>query len=287
MKVIMVPASNRPESKTALQTSFDLAARLNANIVAYHLRPHRSMDMEYKPIGLPLFGSANHRWLDELDTKSSKSAAHQAKKVFTQVAQQSGFKITRGAGTIAGGSAQWHEKVGSPDRLMEILGPVADLSVVSRPPAGGRVGRIFLLAALMHTGRPILVLPHKMRKAPGKRVTIAWNQSPEVCRIVSSCMSIIQAADEVNIVACGRQDRLGPKASQLKSYLKNWGVKAKVLTTKGKNEEAELMQAYRETKSDLMMMGAYSRARLREVVFGGMTEYMLWHASIPVVIQHA
>jgi nucleotide-binding universal stress UspA family protein len=47
------------------------------------------------------------------------------------------------------------------------------------------------------------------------------------------------------------------------------------------------MNTYRETKSDLLMMGAYSRSRFREVVFGGMTEFMLWRARIPVIIQHS
>ena len=169
---------------------------------------------------------------------------------------------------------------------MAILGPVADLSVVSRPTPGGNVGRMFLLAALMNTGRPILVVPPRLAKAPGKRITIAWNQSPEVCRVVSSCMPLIQQAEEVTIVACGRQDQLGPKASHLKGYLKNWGVSAKVLKTPGKDEEKELLGAYRSTKSDLLMMGAYSRSRLRERVFGGMTEFMLWRAKIPVIIQH-
>ena len=49
----------------------------------------------------------------------------------------------------------------------------------------------------------------------------------------------------------------------------------------------ELMAAYRDSKSDLLLMGAYSRTRLREIVFGGMTEYMLWKAKIPLIIQHA
>ena len=33
-------------------------------------------------------------------------------------------------------------------------------------------------------------------------------------------------------------------------------------------------------------MGAYDRSRLRELVFGGMTERMLWHSNIPVIMQH-
>ena len=100
-------------------------------------------------------------------------------------------------------------------------------------------------------------------------------------------MSLVQSADQVTIISCGLQDRLGPKASQFKSYLRAWGVDARVVTTRGKDEESEMMSVYRETKSDLLLMGAYSRSRFREVVFGGMTEFMLWRAKVPLIIQHA
>ena len=105
-------------------------------------------------------------------------------------------------------------------------------------------------------------------------------------RVVSACMPILQTAEQVTIITCGPENRLGPKASQLKNYLRNWGVNAKTVVSRGRNEQAELMAAYNDSKSDLMLMGAYSRSRLREVVFGGMTEYMLVNARIPVIMQH-
>ncbi|MBT5558364.1 MAG: universal stress protein, partial [Proteobacteria bacterium] len=37
---------------------------------------------------------------------------------------------------------------------------------------------------------------------------------------------------------------------------------------------------------DLMVMGAYSHSRLRETMFGGVTEYMLNRANIPVLMLH-
>jgi len=287
MKVILVPVSNRPESNTALRVASNLAVRLDGNIVACHLRPHRDLDKDYRPGGLPLFGSANRKWLDELSAKSTQSAAHAAKKSFEDIVEQAGLSIVKKPRLGGGKTAIWQEKVGSPDRLMEILGPVSDMTVVSRPAAKSAVGRMFLLAALMHTGRPLLVLPQKQTKPVGKRIVIAWNQSPEVSRTVSMVMPMMQQADEVTIVSCGLQDRLGPKASQLKTYLRSWGVSANIVTTPGRDEEAEMMAVYRDTNSDLLVMGAYSRSRLRELVFGGMTEYMLWRAKIPLIIQHA
>jgi len=287
MKVIMVPVSNRPESRVALEVSAALALRLEANIVACHLRPHRDVNKDYKPVGLPLFGSANRDWLNELDAKSTKSATHQAHKVFLEVADEAGLTVVSKPRRKSVATAIWQEKVGSPERVMAITGPLADLTVVTRPSSRGRVARMFMLAALMHAGRPVLVLPPKIAKMPGKRIAIGWNQSAEIARVVSACMPLVQAAEQVTIVACGPEGRPGPKASQFKSYLKYWGVDAKVVVTRGRDEQSELMSVYRDSKSDLLLMGAYSRSRFREVVFGGMTEFMLSRARIPVIMQHA
>ncbi len=41
------------------------------------------------------------------------------------------------------------------------------------------------------------------------------------------------------------------------------------------------------TESDMLVMGGYSRSRLRQRVFGGFTEYMLSEADIPVFMLHA
>lgn len=286
MKVIMIPVANRPESVTALKVASDLAVRLDGNIMGCHLRPHRDEDKGYKPRGLPLFGSANPDWLDELNTKSTKSAAHAASQSFEKVVTEAGLKLVNKPRLGQSLTATWQERVGSPDRLMAILGPVADISVISRPAPKGNVGRMFLLAALMHTGRPVLLLPQKQAKPVGRRIAIAWNQSAEVSRIVSAMMPMLQQAEAVTILVSGSEGRVGPRSSQLQAYLRCYNVDAKVLTTPGKDEQAELMDSYGNSESDLMLMGAYSRSRFRELVFGGMTEHMLWKANIPLVIQH-
>jgi nucleotide-binding universal stress UspA family protein len=287
MRVLMVPTSNRPESRTALTVASDLALSLDANIAGCHLRPHRDLNKDYKPKGLPLFGSANHEWLEELSKKSSTSAARQAEKMFTEIVTDAGIEVARKPNSSGTGSlAIWQEKVGSPDKLMSVMGPVADLTILSRPTANGHVARLFVLAALMHTSRPILLLPPKQSRAPGKRIAIAWNQSAEVSRVVSACMPMLKAAEQVTIISCGTHSQIGPKAGQLKTYLQHYGVKASVQTTPGRKEENELLGVYRDSKSDLLLMGAYSRSRFREIIFGGMTQYMLWKAKIPVIMQH-
>ena len=287
MKVIMTPVANRPESKSALRAAADIATRLNANIVGCNLRPHRDLDGDYKPAGLSLFGSNNRRWLDKLNSTSTRSAAQQAQKVFSEIVTEFGLTLVKKPPLDASLTALWLEKVGSPDRLMAIMGPVADLTVVSRPSAKGYVARLFMLAALLHSGRPVLVLPPRQVKAVGRRIAIGWNQSAEISRAIEASMPILQAAEQVTIISCGPERRLGPKSSQMKTYLRYWGIKANIIRTRGSDEESELMSAYHDSSSDLLLMGAYSRSKLREVVFGGMTEYMLSRANIPVIMQHS
>ncbi len=286
MKVLLVPVANRPESRVAVDVAMRMAANMTANVIGAHLRPHRDEGKGYKLKGVPLFGSADEDALRELRKKGSSQALRETKAMFAAVAAERGFTAARGPRAGKHGLAIWQELVGSPDLLMQIAGPVADLTVVSRPASGGRLARMFVLAALLHTGRPVLVLPQNQQALPGRRIAIAWNQSAEASRTIAACMPMLAAAEQVTVISCGAEDRRGPKTQQLINYLKHWDIKAEALRTPGRNEEQELSKAYRESKSDLLLMGAYSRSRLREVVLGGMTEKMLWGSNLPVIMQH-
>ena len=286
MKVILVPVADRPESKVATEIAFGLADRLQASVVGAHLRPHRDDIEKLQSKGLPLFGSADENALRELTRKGSPKSLRATKAMFAGCAEEAGFTAAKGPRKGADRLAVWRELVGSPDRLMEIAGPLADLTIVSRPTAKARLAKSFVLAALMRSARPVLVLPRRQSRAPGKRIAIAWNQSPEISRTVAACMPMLTAAEQVTIISCGSEDRRGPKSRDFANYLKYWGIAADIERSKGRNEEEEMLGAYKDTGSDLLVMGAYSHSRLRELVFGGMTDKMLWHSNIPVIMQH-
>jgi hypothetical protein len=272
----------------ALDVSFALATRLGGDVVGAHLRPHRSTDKGYKPARLTLFSSLSDQALDALSKKHSAAGVKSAQRLFAAAAQAHDFTAAKQARAGDVRAAIWHELVGAPDKLMAIHGPVSDLTVVSRPQTKGQgLAYSFVLEALMRSGKPVLVLPQKHAKVPGKHIVVAWNQSPEVSRTVSACMPLLAAAESVTIVACGPENRLGPRSGQLVSYLKHYGVSATALRTKGANEQQEMLDACKDVNADLLVMGAYSRSRLRELVLGGMTEHMLWNASIPVIMQHS
>jgi nucleotide-binding universal stress UspA family protein len=286
MRVILVPVADRPECAVALTKAFTLGRALGASVIGCHIRPHSNSPVAVASIAASL-GMTNDEaeWQAALRPIDTKTASIAAKKLYSQVAERSGYEVLRKPRAKPG--AIWMEKTGSPQKVIGIIGPVTDLLVVSRPSSkGSALARLFLSASLLKSSRPVLVLPQVSKNAVGKRVCIAWNQSVEAARAVAAAMPLLAQADSVSIVTCGAETRPGPKSGQLAAYLKYWGIKSERVATRGKDESKEILGAFESTGSDLLLMGAYSRNRMSQFVFGGVTEFMLKKASIPVLMLH-
>jgi nucleotide-binding universal stress UspA family protein len=285
MKVILVPVADRPECARALKTAFDLGQRLDASIIGCHIRDH-SYSKVSMPTDLGLFGGIDAEWEKAWKKKKTASSHAKALALFGKVAEKFDYELIKRPRVKPG--ALWNEKVGSPGRILTIHGPVSDMLVVSRPATkGGTLASIFLNAALLNSARPVLILPQKGDTSIGKRIAIAWNQSSEAARAVAAVLPLLEQAAEVSIVTFGPENALGPKSSHLANYLAHRGITAKRVRTRGKGDAEAILNSYRETKSDLLVMGAYSRSRFRERIFGGVTDYMLHKANIPVLMLHS
>ncbi len=274
MRVILVPVADRPECANALKAAFDLGKRVGASVSGCHIRPHRHPEVSLS------MAFADAAWRK----KSTKTASKHAKTLYEQIAEHNGYDFIRRARVTPG--AMWSERVGSPGIVLSIVGPVSDLTVVSRPAKRGGVADMFMSAALFESRCPVLILPKNGRKTLGKSVCIAWNQSSEAAKAVKAALPLLERAEKVTIVSCGPEDHIGPKSAQLAAYLVHWGIRSERVKTRGRDVEAELLASYKEAGADLLIAGAYSRNRWREKIFGGMTEYLIRRARMPVLMWH-
>jgi nucleotide-binding universal stress UspA family protein len=277
MSVILVPTADRPECALALDAAFRLAGKLEADVAGCHVRPTRQeeqlrSDVTEDPA--------------ELSSGAPLNSAG-ARRLFAQTAEANGFAVTRRFAPRHRRRAVWHELVGTPARALGIAGPVADFSLVSRPKReGGGRARAFLLSALLDTGRPVLVLPQRRVSNLARRIVVAWNQSVEAAAAATAALPLLRGAERVVIATSGPENRAGPKASQLAQYLATYDIEAEHLRARGRDTASELQAIYREADADLLVMGAYSRHRLREILFGGVTEHMLFATNLPVFMLH-
>ncbi len=285
MRLIIVPVANRPECRVALDATFRLATLLHANVAGYHIRPEsREQSMA---LGSLLPDDDVHAAFALADDKvaSRQLAAH---ALYRRAAAKHGFAVSgERAARGARSHASWHELAGTPARVFAVVGPVADLTVLSRPAAEGRsLARTFLLSAVLHSAKPVLLLPQAARPTLGTCVAIAWNQSADAACAVSAAMPLLTHAKRVVVVSAGSENRLGPKVSDLARYLRHWDVRVERVRTRGENAEVEIERAARAVGADLLVMGAYSRNRFRQLVFGGVTEHMLFKTELPVLMLH-
>jgi nucleotide-binding universal stress UspA family protein len=284
VRLIIVPVADRPECRVALDAAFKLAAAVGADVAGYHVRPER-ID-EGVALGPLLPDDDVHAAFVVADSRT-RARLQAARRLYHAAAGKHGFAAAKGRARGARRRAFWHEVAGTPARVFAVIGPVADLAVVSRPAAAGASrARAFLLGALLHSAKPVLVLPPRAQAAPGKKIVVAWNQSADAAAAVTAALPLLTRAERVVVVSGGREDRLGPKSSQLAQYLAHWNVDVERVRTKGQSPEREIERACRNLGADLVVMGAYSRSRWRQLVFGGVTEHMLFKTDLPVLMLH-
>lgn len=287
MKTIMVPVADRPECAQALVTAFDLAERYSGNVLGYHLRPHRKEERRSsnRKGDAPL---RHFDWQGETSQRQLALDSKNAKRLFSELAARYEFKLaSRARYSKDGGLALWHEVTGDPSHIFSILGPLSNLVVVSRPKTKRSVkARAFANAALLHSGRPVLLIPQRKVATLGQNILIAWNQSEQAAATVMASMPLLINAERVTILTAQRRSHLGPGIAHLQQMLKLHGIKSNVIKSPGHSPHDEIVQAYSDSNSDLLMMGAYSRSSWKERVFGGVTQHILDNTQLPTLLMH-
>lgn len=288
MRVIQVPVADRPECVTALNMAFVIAKRLSADVKGVHIRSHRGMAVEVSSTdGVRQIWSETIDWM-HTSKADAEEYGHSAARLFEQIAAENGYKLARKPKKDLSPVAIWRERVGTPSHIMPIIGPCADMMVVSRPAKnGGRKAKAFLIEALMNSHRPVLIVPQRPVKTIARHIAIAWNRSGEAARTMHGVLSLLKAADKVTFITVGRQAGAGPSASEIIQFLRHHGVSAKRFSVINGIAEKEILKVCNDIGADLLAMGAYSRNRVSELLFGGVTQHMLFAADVPVVMLHS
>lgn len=144
--------------------------------------------------------------------------------------------------------------------------------------------------SLLQTRRPVLLAPSRLESALTDSAMIAWDESPECWHAVSAAIPFLHIAKSVQVVSVGR-DAKPRQASQtdVVTYLGCHGINAtaRVVPPHLRSVGDTLLAVAGECEAGLLVMGAYSHSRLREMLLGGATRHILQNASArPVLLAH-
>ncbi|MDR3534380.1 MAG: universal stress protein [Rhodopila sp.] len=170
---------------------------------------------------------------------------------------------------------------------VEAQGSRADFIVIARPtPEDDHVTREAFRAALFRTERPLLMVPPDgPADTFGVRVAVAWRDDPRTLKALVPALRLLGDTEEVLLLA---GVRAGAASPTIPSVLVEHGVPTSlhVLAIDSSPFGDLLLGRARELGADMLIMGAYARSLLREMLLGGVTRHVLAHADLPVLLRY-
>lgn len=284
MKTILVPVEYNAEQSapmlSALDTALLLAQKFESCVEGFPLRPAVADMLAMDPdAGLTMVA------VKENDAEMVR----QAEDLFRSFME--GHGIERRTDETAPASLSWtwlpatpsgHDFVGS-------YGRVVDVIVLARPGEEWQSpGMVTLESALFESGRPVLIAPPTSPPSLGENILISWNRSTEQARATAFAMPLLRLARRITILTVEGATVAGPSGSEMARALRANGIAAEsIALPAGKISPGEIILAKAEELGcDLIIKGAYTQSRLREMIFGGTTRHILAHAKLPVLMAH-
>jgi nucleotide-binding universal stress UspA family protein len=272
MKSILLPVDQSEQMPSALETARLLANLFSSTVEGVALRPAFAEIVAPDPIVAVTIPPA-----DWNETE------------FCRGVRQSfdAFAATHPADQSNSARFRWRGGSAVEDSALGSLARVYDVTVLSRP--GSRGSRMSALeAALFDSGHPVLMAPPAVPKSFGENIVIHWNASTETARVILLALPILRKAKRVTLLSVEGHVVPGPSAKDALGYLEVNGITASektVVPRSGRPGEAILAEA-KAQGADLLIKGAYTQSRLRQMIFGGATSHILGAAELPVFFAH-
>ncbi len=169
----------------------------------------------------------------------------------------------------------------------------SDLTIVGQPDEEGLLsGLISPADIIMACGRPVLVVPAAGSfDEVGHRVMIAWNGSREAARAAFDALALCPEGAKIRILTAGSGgdgDEPHLSGGALAANFARHGYETDLHRTNPDSITVaeEILSRAADFSADMIVMGCYGHARLRETIFGGVTRDIAGHMTVPVLMSH-
>ncbi len=282
MKTILVPVERHDSTNITLSLAVMVAKRLGAAVEGFALRPLPKVALGWEPASVSLVDASD--WNDP----EAEAAGREAFSSF--MAEQGIARAADDSSPVAAEPVwRWCTEPGGGSEFLASYARAFDLTVVGQPPPKGPGGTVTTLeAALFDSGGPILIAPRDKPATLGETVVIVWNGSSETSRTIAFAKPLLRLARRIVLLA--DDGGLGhlPAGRLVQRRLAQNGIEAELkLLPDGKIRSGEvLLREAAEQGCDLLVKGAYTQSRLRQMIFGGATNHLIAEAEIPVFMAH-
>jgi nucleotide-binding universal stress UspA family protein len=278
-KTILVYCNQTHRVEGLLATAIAIAEAHGGHIIGLNILP----PVSFIPAGAP--ASPDVVVLDHL-RKACEAEQPNLRAIFEAAVR--GREVT----------SQWREADAAKTTVKDVIlthARAADLVVASQAdPDWEGTGQLDLAEDLViASGRPVIVVPNSasiLNWPP--TVVVAWNGQREATRALFDALPLLQSAKSVKIVQIE-----SPSERHLGVILPTADIRAALLRHHVPYQATEFIRSEQgagealadrlaREETDLLVMGCYGHSRLREFVFGGATQHILRHMTIPALMSH-
>ncbi len=282
LKTILVLLNDSGRTEQLLDAASPLARQFDAHLVGLYILPTAKIYSDVGMVATPLVFEGYRDLF--------KSKLEEVRKKFETRAKQDEL------------NAEWRTVE---SKFPEIADSAiahsrsAELIITSQIDYGpeGSIERDLVVRLILESGRPVLIIPKKGHFAPrgegiAEKAIVGINGTKESSRAMFDALPLLRLVKETRLVWVdpykqGRAAGEVPGAEEA-AVLSRHGIKAvaEPMMTDGRNAGDALLMRANDLGADLLVMGAYAHSRMRELVFGGATRYVLENMKIPVLMSH-
>ncbi len=280
IKTILVPVGSPGVECSAFTASVWLARMFTGHLDFLYARPNPITAAAVYP------GALIPGMLEQLQTAADRQHA-EALKAYLSACEREQIPTDIVGPALGKATARWHRETGKVAEFVAAYGRTSDLLIVEQPSANDPVTAEALEAALFDSGRPVLVPGSKPPSL--ETVAIAWKSTREAARAVTAAFPLLTRAKQVVVISAaesGGIDRNGTERLITTLRRHHPGVESHLIESPSSDIGADLLMKADQLRAGLLVMGAYSRSRMRELVFGGVTARVLNSGAVSVLMAH-
>lgn len=273
---ILVQADTTPGSTRRLQTAAAVAAQVGADLTGVFMTT-QFLRQYMAPQGVAALPPNEIDRLVREHEGAVTAAAQAARATFETAAREAG--VTSEWTTVSGddpgailASARRSDLVVFPPRTQSSLGGY-------RVSAGD---------VALGSGGPVMVTPEEGLAGPvGRRVLVAWNGSREAARALRDALPLVCGAEELHVLVVDPKGEGAPDAG-LQRHLERHGCTPNIILDRSEDVRAAdvIRDQARGLNVDLIVMGLYGHARVRELMLGGVSRDFLAHPPATLLVSH-
>lgn len=288
IKTVLVPLDGSEKSLRVLETALVVAQRFGAHIDVVHVL-QRAADAA--PFMFDRLSKALKENVVRETENDAREHAGEVRAIFERFCAAHDVVISERPRTgMDAVSAAWHQEFGRVSEVLVRRGRLADVVAIAKPGTSDSSIRRSppgenLEAILLGTGRPVLIVPPNWEARRVEHVVVGWNESVEAARALAMTMPWLPQMRAVTVAVSKKRHA---NVQALLDYLAWHGVDAQIELLDGKGESVgeALLNVCETVQAEFLVVGGFSRARARQLLFGGVTRHLLTHARLLTAMVH-